>query len=129
VKLFLKRRYSLEGLEGLGSGEIKDILSVLLAEEDQKRRSYKEIKDRVEKMLISFLSSKYGVEKGDVVYHSDGKSKLEFQSFCLKTRDRDLDKRPFIFARVILPFGLAKPKKYHPQDWMTEEEFKKFIKD
>jgi hypothetical protein len=120
----------LEVFGGLGSGEIKDILTVLLDEEDQKRRDYKNIKDRVDKILISFLSLKYGVEKGDVVHHSDGKSLLEFQSFCLNSRDsRDLDKRPFIFARVILPFGLAKPKKYHPQDWMTDEEFKKFIKD
>lgn len=108
----------------LGSGEIRDVLLSLIKEEEEKADLYQKIKCRVDDMLLAFFHSKYGIKAGDIVRHSDGKRKLKLKSFILTCRS--LENRPFILAREILPFGLAKPKKYFPQDWMTEDEFVKY---
>lgn len=111
----------------LGSQEIKDVLGPLISEEREKRLEHKNIKDRVDRMVLAFFSERYGLSEGDVVLEVSTHSRLRFEKFIADMGDDEsgvgfLEKRPFVMARPIHPFGLGKPKKYYPADWITEKE-------
>lgn len=114
----------------LGAGEIRDLLLDVMNEEDRLRVQYRDIKQKADKMIRQYLQSKYDIKEGDSVFDVESRGKLQFEMFLIGDEGiddprRGIDSRPAILARAKFPFGLGKPKKYFPADWMTEQEFRK----
>lgn len=116
----------------LGYGELFDILAPLASEVEQKKKDYDELKAQLDERVQGYFSSKYGVREGDIVLEVGTGQELKFEKFLVNERRNEdgskgvliesIKRRPFIKARAIHPFGLAKTKKYFPPDWVTSEE-------
>jgi hypothetical protein len=106
----------------------EDVLEAI-REESDKKVAYEEARRRADELVGELFSLIYNVRKGDIVYEAESGKELSLVSFVVSEQDmgRDIESRPYIVARMKLPFGLAKPKRYFPADWITREELEEIF--
>ena len=96
----------------------REMMEMVIEDEKKAWDLWKRKKETKERLSDEYFSLKFNIAEGATLYLSDGKQ-IQFSKFV--EWDGDLEKRPRVLGREILPFGVSKKSKIFV-DWMTLDE-------